>query len=188
MIWALAHLIAFRKYLASSGSAAAEKAANKADATREDLLSAAQQAYATASKSSGPAYASVTSYLASATDAAKDSAMDSWSDSDVKAYLDSYGVPVPQGSTSDQIKAYARKQATYFRYGTSSPQGTLYAKLSEAGQWVLDQLKIGAASGRKQASYQAVKATDRVAEAATHASNVAHEKAQTAAHYIKEEL
>lgn len=184
-----------KSYLASSGNAAAEKVANQADATREDLLSAAQQAYATASKSSGPAYASVTSYLAKATDAAKDSAFDTWSDSDIKAYLDSYGVPVPQGTTSNQLKAYARNQANWFRYGTTTPQGTLYAKLSEAGQWVLDQLRIGAASGRKQAAaqadnvaYQAEKATDAAKEAGTYATNRAQEQAQKASHAIKEEL
>jgi len=83
------------------------------------LISAAQSYYAEASKSSGPAYASVTSYLAKQTDAAKDSMFDTWSDSELKAYLDSYGIPVPQGSTKNELKAYARKQATYFRYGTS---------------------------------------------------------------------
>jgi len=94
-------------------------AANKAGATREELMSAAQSHYAEASKSSGKAYASVTSYLAKQTDAAKDSMFDTWSDSELKSYLDSYGVPVPQGTKSNELKAYARRQATYFRYGTS---------------------------------------------------------------------
>ena len=70
-----------RKYLASSGNKAAEKASKQTDATREQLLSAAQDAYAAASKSSGAAYASVTSYLAKQTDAAKDTVFDTWSDS-----------------------------------------------------------------------------------------------------------
>ena len=62
----------------SSGNKSAVKAANKAGATRDDLLSAAQDVYATASKSGGTAYASVTSYLAKQTDAVKDSAFDTW--------------------------------------------------------------------------------------------------------------
>jgi hypothetical protein len=82
-------------------------------------MSAAQSYYAEASKSSGPAYTSITSYLSKQTDAAKDYTFDTWSDSELKAYLDSYGIPVPQTSTKDELKAYARKQATYFRYGTS---------------------------------------------------------------------
>jgi len=177
-----------KSMLSSSGNAAAEKAANKAGATRDDLLSAAQAYYTTASKSSGPAYASVTSYLAKATDSAKGSAFDTWSDSELKAYLDTYGVPVPQGSTSNQLKAYARNQANWFRYGTTTPQGTLWAKLSEGAQWVMDQLSIGAAAGRKQAAYQGMKATDRVKEAATYATNRAGEEAQKAKHHVKEEL
>lgn len=59
----------------------AEKAGNQAGATREQLVSAAQDAYSSASKSSGSAYASVTSYLAKQTDAAKDSVFDTWSES-----------------------------------------------------------------------------------------------------------
>ncbi len=85
-----------RSYLLTSGNAAAEKAAKKAGATRDDLMSAAQLYYIQASKSSGPAYASVTSYLSKQTDAAKDYSFDTWSDSELKAYLDSYGIPVRQ--------------------------------------------------------------------------------------------
>ena len=69
-----------------------------------------------------------------------------------------------------------------------SPQGTLWAKLSESAQWVMDQLKIGAAAGRKQAADQGEKATDRVKEAGTYATNRAGEEAQKAKHRIQEEL
>ena len=82
----------------------------------------------------------------------------------------------------------ARRNANYFRYGTSTPQGTIYAKLSGAAQWVLDQLKIGAASGRKEAGYQAQKGADAVKEGATYATNRAGEQAQKAGDYVKEEL
>jgi roadblock/LC7 domain-containing protein len=177
-----------KSFLLSSGNAAAEKAANQAGSTRDDLVSAAQSYYAEASKSSGPAYASVTSYLAKATDAAKDSAFETWSDSDLKAYLDTYGVPVPQGSTSNQLKAYARNQANWFRYGTTTPQGTLWVKLNQGAQWIMNQLSIGAAAGKKQAAYQGEKATDRVKEAGTYATNRAAEAAQKAKHRVQEEL
>ncbi|ESZ97042.1 putative Stress response protein ish1 [Sclerotinia borealis F-4128] len=183
--WTLDNL---KAYLASSGDAAAKKASEQAGATRDDLVRAAQDSYAIASKSSGPAYASVTSYLAQQTDAVKDATFETWSDSDLKSYLDSYGVPVPQGSTKNELIAYARNQANYFRYGTTTPQGTLWAKLSSGAQWIMDQLYIGAASGRKQAAYQGEKATDAVKEKATYASNRAGEAAQKAGHVIKEEL
>jgi hypothetical protein len=152
------------------------------------LISAAQDAYATASKSSGPAYASVTSYLAKQTDAAKDSVFDTWSESELKNYLDSYGFNVPQGSTKNQLIAYARNQRNWFQYGTTTPQGTLWAKLSNGAQWVLDQLSIGASAGRKQAAYQAEKAGDAVKEGATYATHRAGEAAQKASDKIKEEL
>ena len=70
-----------KKYLAASGNKAAEKASNQAGATREQLMSAAQDAYSSASKTGGSGYASLTSYLAMQTDAAKGSVFDTWSES-----------------------------------------------------------------------------------------------------------
>ncbi|KAF4627683.1 hypothetical protein G7Y89_g10476 [Cudoniella acicularis] len=177
-----------KAYLASSGNAAAEKVGKQADATREQLLSAAQDAYASASKPSGPAYASVTSYLAKQTDAAKDSIFDTWSESELKNYLDSYGFNVPQGSTKNQLVAWARNQRNYFQYGTTTPQGTLWAKIQAGAQWVLSQLGAGAEAGRKEAAYQAERAGDKVKEGATYATNRAGEAAQKAGDKIKEEL
>ena len=91
------------------------------------MVKQAQAVYSTASSASGGAYATVTSSLAKATDYAKQTTFDTWTDSDLKAYLDSYGVPVPQGTKTEELKAMARRQATYFRYGTSSPSGTIFA-------------------------------------------------------------
>jgi len=173
-----------KSYLASSGDVAAQEAAKKVGATRDDLVKAAQSAYATASKSGGTAYASVTSYLAKQTDAAKEATFETWSDSELKSYLDSYGVPVPQGSTKNELIAYARNTAHYFKYGTSTPQGTLWVKLQQGAQWVKDQLSIGAAAGRKQAEV----AGDAVKEAGTTATHRAGEAKQRASDRIKEEL
>ena len=55
-------------------------------------------------------------------------------------------------------------------------------------QWVMDQLSIGAAAGRKQASYQGEKAGDAIKEGATTATNRAGEAAQRAYDKVKEEL
>jgi hypothetical protein len=179
--WTIENL---KAYLTSSGNKAAEKVGNKAGATREQLLSAAQDAYASASKTGGSGYASVTSYLAKQTDSAKDSVFDTWSESELKNYLDSYGFNVPQGSTKNELIAWARNQRNWFQYGTTTPQGTLWAKLSNGAQWVLDQLSIGAAAGRKEAE----KGADAVKEGATYATNRAGEAAQKAGDKIKEEL
>jgi hypothetical protein len=81
-----------KNYLANSGNKAAKKVGDSSSATRDDLVSAANSAYASASTAGGDTYASATSYLSQATQAAKASAFDSWTDTDLKAYLDSYGV------------------------------------------------------------------------------------------------
>ncbi|KAI1130500.1 hypothetical protein F5Y10DRAFT_235802 [Nemania abortiva] len=142
-----------KEYLVNSGDSAAKKIGESASATREDLVKAAQSAYASASKGSGDSYASATSYLAQATQAAKNNVFDTWSESELKAYLDSYGVPVPQGSTLNELKAEARKQSTYFKYGTTNPVDTAFAKIGEsvkgAYQWVLGQFGAGAEEAKK---------------------------------------
>lgn len=173
-----------RKWLSTQNN----KAANKAGATREELFKQAQDSYAKASKSGGSNYASVTSYLASATDAAKDTTFDTWSDSELKSYLDSYGVPNYQGSNTNELRAMARRNANYFRYGTSTPQTTFFARIQSGAQWVFDQLKIGVSSGRQSAEYHGGKAGDAVTEAATTATHRAGEAAQRASDKVKEEL
>lgn len=173
-----------RKWLSTQN----KKAANKAGATREDLMKQAQDSYASASKSGGSSYASVTSYMASATDSVKDATFDTWSDSDLKSYLDSYGIKNYQGSTINELRGMARRNANYFRYGSSDPPSTIFAKLSNGAQWVLDQLKIGAASGRKEAEYRGQKGADAVKEGVTAATNRAGEAAQKAGDKVKEEL
>ncbi|KAI9798173.1 MAG: hypothetical protein M1833_004922 [Piccolia ochrophora] len=172
-------------YLSSSGDKASKQAAKKKDSTREELVKQAQAAYTSASKAGGSNYASVTSAMASATATARDSSFDTWTGSDLKAYLDGYGVPVPQGTKTEELKALARRQSTYFRYGTSSPSGTVLAKVQNAAQWVLDQLKIGAASGRKP---QGEKAADYAKENVQAATNRAAEATQKAKDRVKEEL
>lgn len=154
-----------RNYLASSGNAAAKKTSEKTGATRDELVNAAQAAYASASSAGGSSYASATSYLASATDSAKASVFDTWSESELKSYLDSYGVPAPQGSTLNELRALARRQQTYFKYGTTTPTETLYAKVREnvlgGWEWVASQLRMGSNAAKnkaEEAEHKAAKA------------------------------
>jgi len=177
-----------KNYLASSGNKAAERTLQAADATREDLVRAAQEAYASASKTGGTSYASVTSYLAKQTDAAKDTTFDSWSDSELKAYLDTYGVPTYQGTARNELRAWARTQANYFRYGTTTPQGTLWAKLQENAHWALDKLNQGAAIAWKQAESQGERITNSVKGTATDMTHRASEASQKAEQDVKEDL
>jgi hypothetical protein len=180
-----------RKYLESHG----KKAKKYANANRDELLKQAQDQYASASKSGGTGYASVTSYLAQQTDAAKDTAFDTWSDSDLKSYLDSYGVPNYQGSTTNELRAMAKKQANYFRYGTTSPTGSIFQRVKGSLQWLLGQAQgtaasataRAAASGSSAASVASKSATSSASSASSAASS-ASKSASSSASSIKKEL
>ena len=73
---------------------------------------------------------------------------------------------VPQGSKLNELRAYARKQSTYFRYGTTTPSETLFAKVSEGVQdtweWVKSQLNLGADSAKKTAQDAKQKAKEEL--------------------------
>lgn len=151
-----------RSYVAQTGDSAAKAVAEKKDATREELLKAAQSNYASASAAGGNAYASITSYLSQATATAKGNVFDSWSDSELKSYLDSYGIPAPQGSTTNELRAQARKQYTFFKHGTSSSSETIFAKIGDSIQdtwnWVAEQVGLGADIAQKKAQVKAKEA------------------------------
>jgi hypothetical protein len=173
-----------KKYLATHGDAAAKKLSEKSDATREELVNAANTAYASASSAGGSAYASVTSYLSQATESAKQSAFDTWSESELKEYLDTYGIPVPQGSTTNELRAYARRQYTYFKYGTTTPSGTILAKVEDgikgAWNWAAQQLHLGSDAAQQKVA----EAEDQLAKAKGEAQAQAKAKAEK----IKDEL
>jgi hypothetical protein len=154
-----------RNYIAGSGNAAAKKVSDNTAATRDELVAAAQSAYASASSAGGGSYASATSFLSKATDTAKANIFDTWSESELKAYLDSYGVPAPQGSNLNELRALARRQHTYFKYGTTTPTGTLFAKVKESvlggWDWVATQLRIGSDAAKHKAEEAGDAARDK---------------------------
>ncbi|KAK6855270.1 hypothetical protein PG995_008802 [Apiospora arundinis] len=155
-----------KDYLGNSKDEVAKAAAEKSGATRDELVSAAQSAYSSASTAGGDTYASATSYLASATDAAKQSTFETWSESELKSYLDSYGVPVPQGTKLNELRALARKQSTYFRYGTNGPADTAFAKISGAVkdgfEWVKEQLGAGSEAAQEAARQKAKEGSEAI--------------------------
>jgi len=155
-----------KAYLTNSGDTKAQKVAKKAGATRDEMVKAANSAYSSASKAGGSQFASATSYLTAATQAAKDNVFDTWSESELKAYLDSYGVRVPQGTKVNELRAYARNQATYFKYGTTNPTDTIIAKFSEGikdtWEWVKNQVGLGAEAAKKKAEEAKEKAKDEL--------------------------
>ncbi|KAF3911643.1 hypothetical protein AA313_de0201939 [Arthrobotrys entomopaga] len=102
-----------KTWLQNQGHAVSESASE----SRDDLIASAQAAYASASSVGGEAYATVTSALAQATDYVKDNTFETWSDSELKAYLDSYGVKTYQGSTKNELIARARRCRHIFESG-----------------------------------------------------------------------
>lgn len=141
------------------------KAAKKTEASREELIKNAKDSYNKASKAGGEQFASATSNMAVATGAAKDASFDTWSHSDLKSYLDSYGIPVYQGSNINELRAAARRHAQYFKYGTTNPTDTIYAKFMETVYWAMDQLKLGASSGRARGQEAAENLREKAAGA-----------------------
>ena len=154
-----------RKYLDSQG----KKSKKTAQASRDDLVKQAQDSYASASKAGGSNYASVTNYLAKETNAAKDTTFDDWSESELKKYLDSYGISSYQGTTLNELRAEARKQYNYFKYGTSTPSGTIFERIKSGFQWLLGNAQGGAASGSAQASKSASSAASQASKSASSA-------------------
>lgn len=165
-----------KKYLESQG----KKAKSYSKANRDELVKQAQDSYASASKSGGNNFASVTNYLAKQTDAAKDATFDTWSDSDLKNYLDSYGVSNYQGSTTNELRAQARKQYNYFKYGTSSPSGTFFAQLQNGFQWILNQVRPSASAASSTVSASGSSASSVASKSASSASSLASKSASSA--------
>jgi hypothetical protein len=101
-----------------------------AASSRDALIQQTQQGYNALAKKGGAAakeaqkqYSNVQGY-----------AFDTWSDSDLKAFLDSYGVPVPQGGKKDELLAAARKNAHYFSNGQLEPvHGSAFAQMASDG-------------------------------------------------------
>ncbi|PGG98828.1 hypothetical protein AJ80_09465 [Polytolypa hystricis UAMH7299] len=146
-----------------------KKALKDVDYTRDELVKQAQSAYAKASKSGGTNYASVTSYLTQATGAAKDKTFDTWSQADLKKYLESFGIKSDREKELEQLRAEATHHANYFRYGILQQEATIFDRLQNGVQWVYDQLKIGALGGRSEGQKAAEAAKAKASKAKGHA-------------------
>lgn len=171
-------------YAYSAGSSAGTEATDAA-------YHAGTKATDAATDAAGRAYASITSALAQATGSVKEATFDTWSDSELKAYLDRYGIHTYQGSTRNELIAAARRNAHAFRYG-SSDHGMygqakamcyqVYYKIACALGWVSDKFYDTLGFGAKKAEV----ASDRVYEAGQRAGDRAYESGQKVYDDIKE--
>lgn len=79
--------------------------------TRDKLIASVRRNSRIASNNAAAAYSSVSASAASASASLSNALYDSWSDSQLKAFLDKNGVPVPQGSKKNELIALARKHS-----------------------------------------------------------------------------
>merc|ERR1711939_629676 len=97
-----------------------------------------------------------------------------------KSYLDSYGVPNYQGSTTNELRALAKKQANYFRYGTTSPTGSIFEQIKSSFQWLLGQARGTAASAGARAAATGSSAASQASKSATDSASSASSAASQA--------
>ncbi|KAK9238022.1 hypothetical protein V1525DRAFT_456181 [Lipomyces kononenkoae] len=122
---------------------------NTVTGTRDQLADRASKYFKEIKAEGGDKYQQSVMKIREWYNSGKDMAFDKWSDSDLKAYLDSYGVPVYQGSTRNELIAAARRHTGLFRHG-AHPEGWSET-LGKANAY----LKTGlwsAASGTKKLS------------------------------------
>ncbi|EPS40282.1 hypothetical protein H072_5909 [Dactylellina haptotyla CBS 200.50] len=156
--WTIENL---KEWLKDQGQTVSDGAAG----SRDDLIASAQAAYASASSAGGEAFATVTSALAQATTYVKDNTFETWSDSELKAYLDSYGVKTYQGSTKNELVARARRCRKIFESGWK--EESAFEKFQRLGWNAYGDLMyyLGLGKGKaegyaSQASQAAARATD----------------------------
>jgi hypothetical protein len=79
--------------------------------SRDKLIASVRRNSRVASNNAAAAYSSVSASAASASASLSNALYDSWSDTDLKAFLDKNGVKVPQGSKKNELIALARKHS-----------------------------------------------------------------------------
>jgi len=127
--------------------------------------SAAKAASASFSSASSVASASASSAQASLSDAL----FDAWSESKLKEYLDSNGVPVPQGSKKNELIALARKKRASLEASGSS----VSSKAAASGSSVSGSAASAFGAATTKAGNQYAKATDDASLMAEDAFNTA---------------
>ena len=168
----------------------------RAKGTRDELIAEANKQYASASAKGGEAWNSMTVQGAKATGYL----FDQWSDSDLKAVLDTYGVSVPQGSKRNELVAAARKHSRYFSEGPDRYTPTKFIRqiqaYAEEGLGYIKNFIAGVSGGAYNvaekvgdaAKESATVGKHRAQEATQKAGHRAYEKGQQAHDKVKEEL
>ena len=157
--------------------------------TRDSLIAGLRRQSRLASLNAQSAFASASASAASAQQSLSDALLDSWSDSQIKAWADENGIKVPQGSKRNELLALARKHRARL-YGDSasasaasaygaatSKAGNQYAQATAGVQYYIDliknQLGLAADAGAASVSSASASAASLTGAAAKAASSSA---------------
>jgi len=155
---------------------------DKVRGTRDDLISIAKKEYAAASATGGKQWASVTSAGAKATGYV----FHKWSDSDLKSFLQPYGVDVPRSASREELLAKAKRQSRYFSQGPDW-YTTGFLKQFEGYCWPMYDYLASCVNGAWEAVLRAKeRGEDVVKEEVTTVKHRAGEQMQKAGHRVYE--
>lgn len=164
---------------------------------RDKLIASVRRNARTASNKAADlastASASASSLAAGASAAVSDKLLDSWSDSDIKAWADKNGIKVPQGSKRNELLALARKHSAKLTgdtvvssassaYGAAttsagnqfaSATGGLYNQGKYWYDWALNQIGMGSEEAKASLLSVSSVASSSASSASSVASNSA---------------
>lgn len=161
--------------------------------TRDSLISTIRRHSYVAAQEANKKYNSATKQAAHAQESLSNQLLDSWSDSQVKEWLDKNGIPVPQGSKRNELTALARKHSARLSgnnakdqaasaYGAAtSSAGNYYAQATDdsyAGlryyyDYALNQLGFASEQAKASLSSASVRASSSAVSASSYASSLA---------------
>ena len=117
---------------------------------RDKLIASLRRNSRVASDRASASYASASSSAYSAQESLSDQLLDSWSDSQIKEWLDKNGFKVPQGSKRNELTALARKYSAQLTGGNAkgSAQSAYGAATTSAGNFYAQATNDVYAQGR----------------------------------------
>jgi len=148
--------------------------------TRDSLIANIRRQSRLASQNMSGAYASVSSSAASVQESLTDALLDSWSDSQIKAWADKNGIKVPQGSKRNELIALARKHRARFSGDNVSASATsAYGAASTKAGNQYSQATNGFAGYTNWIKAQIGLATDSAAASVSSATGAAGKSASS---------
>ena len=157
---------------------------------RDSLIASIRRHSYVAAQEANKKYNSATQQASNAQESLSNQLLESWSDSQVKEWLDKNGIPVPQGSKRNELSALARKHSARLAgtdvknqaasaYGAAtSSAGNYYAQATDdsyAGlryyyDYALNQIGFASADAKASLSSASVRASSSVSSASSVAS------------------